>query len=162
MRIRLILGCGLILLVNMRLLFVFLTLGMCLVSSAVEIVQDSENPWSIDQDTLCNDVPCLRTSSISNETSTSITLIFKDVSSVEFCIRTSTEGGCDRLIIEFEDGNTYEYSGENDYWDSLYYDWGWDGEHIVTLTYQKDGSVSAGEDCCWICFEGGRYIKSWW
>jgi hypothetical protein len=41
-----------------------------------------------------------------------------------------------------------------DYWEQLYHDWSWEGEHTVTLTYLKDGSVSIGEDCCWIWFEG--------
>ena len=108
----------------------------------------------MDENTTYNDSGVLKTGTISDDKSTSVTLTFSDVSSVAFFIRTSTEGGCDRLIVEFGDGNTYEYSGEMDYWEQLYHDWGWEGEHTVTLTYLKDGSVSSGEDCCWIWFEG--------
>ena len=137
----------------MRVIFSCLTLAISLMSSAVEVAQDSESPWTIDQNMLYNDVPCLKTGSIIDEQLTGIALTFKDVSSVKFYIRTSSEEGWDKLIIDF-DGNTYEYSGENDYWDSLYYDWGWEGEHTVILTYSKDSSNSSGEDCCWIWFEG--------
>jgi hypothetical protein len=121
---------------------------------AVEITNDSEDLWKFDNDMLYNDVPCLRTPVISDNDFTSVTLTFTDVSSVEFYVKSSSESGCDKLTVDFGDGNTYEYSGVNDYWESVRWDWGGNGEHIVTLTYSKDGSVSSGEDCCWIWFEG--------
>ena len=121
--------------------------------------QDNNAQWTLDSNVTYvdqstgNDVPALRTGSISDNGSTSVTLAFSDVGSIEFYIKTSSEGGWDKLIVDFGDGNTYEYSGENDYWQQLYWDWGDYGEHTVTLTYSKDGSASEGEDCCWIWFE---------
>ena len=138
----------------MRLLFLCLSLSICAMSWAIEITQASENAWKLDNNVTYNNVATLRTGSISDNESTSVTLTFSDVSSVEFVFRASTEGGCDKLIADFGDGNTYEYSGVNDYWESVCWDWGDNGEHVVTLTYSKDGSVSSGEDCCWIWFEG--------
>ena len=129
------------------------------VIAAPIFTQDNNAQWILDSnvtyvDQTGNDVPTLRTGSISDSGSTSVTLTFSDVRSVEFYIKTSSEGGCDRLIVDFGDGNTYEYSGENDWWQQSYWDWGDGGEHTVTLTYSKDGSVSSEEDCCWIWFEG--------
>ena len=140
----------------MRSLFALLLIGLLMpLYSAVSIQQSIDSPWQVDENTTYNDSGVLKTGTISDDKSTSVTLTFSDVSSVAFFIRTSTEGGgCDRLIVEFGDGNTYEYSGEMDYWEQLQHDWGWEGEHTVTLTYLKDGSVSSGEDCCWIWFEG--------
>ena len=138
----------------MRLLFMCLILSLRLMAMALEIAVDSENSWEMDNDMLYNDAPCLRTPGILDNDSVSMTLTFMDVSSVEFYVKTSTEGGFDKLIVDFGDGNTYECSGENDYWESVCWNWGWSGEHTVTLTYSKDGSVSSGEDCCWIWFEG--------
>ena len=102
--------------------------------SAVSIQQPIDSPWQLDEYTIYNDSAALRTTAISDDQSTSVTLIFTDVSSVEFFIRTSTESSCDRIIIEFDDGNSYEYSGEMYCREQLYHDWGWEGEHTVTLT----------------------------
>ena len=138
----------------MRLLFMCLILSLRLMAMAVEVTNDSEDLWKFDNDMLYNDVPCLRTPVISDNDFTSVTLTFTDVSSVEFYVKSSSESGCDKLTVDFGDGNTYECSGVNDYWESVRWDWGGNGEHIVTLTYSKDVSVSSGEDCCWIWFEG--------
>lgn len=136
---------------------------MCCVLPVIAVpifTQDNNAQWTLDSNVTYvdqspgNDVPTLRTGSISDNGSTSVALAFSDVGSIEFYIKTSSEGGWDRLIVDFGDGNTYEYSGENDYWQQLYWDWGDYGEHTVTLTYSKDGSASYGEDCCWIWFEG--------
>ena len=149
--------------------FISLILIYCVlpVIAAPIFMQDNNAPWTLDSNITYNDVATLRTGAISNDGTTSVTLTFKDVSTVEFYVRASSEGGCDKLTIDF-DGNTYEYSGENDWWDCCYWDWGWEGEHTVTLTYSKDGSVSSGEDCCWIWFEGvdsidlgGNSEKDW-
>ena len=147
----------------MRLLFSLIIGGILLpLYSAVSIQQPEDNQWSLDENVTYNDLSSLRTSSITDDESTSVTLTFTDVSSTEFYIRTSTESSCDRLVIDFGDGVAYEYSGEMEdgSWEQVYHDWGWDGEHTVTLTYMKDGSVSLGEDCCWIWFDGVESLMS--
>ena len=147
----------------MRLILLWLLVGLVLpLHSAVNILQPEDNQWSLDEHVTYNDLSSLRTSSIIDDESTSVTLTFTDVSSTEFYIRTSTESSCDRLIIDFGDGAVYEYSGEmeNGSWEQVYHNWGWDGEHTVTLTYMKDGSVSLGEDCCWIWFDGVESLMS--
>ena len=109
--------------------------------------------WSLDASTTYNDEATLRTGSIADGETTSVTLTFSDTAAVEFYVRTSTEANCDRLFIEI-DGCSYDYSGEQEMWQQFYWDWGWEGDHVVTLTYSKDWSTSSGEDCCWIWFDG--------
>ena len=128
-------------------------------------IQDELAPWSLDSNVTYNDVATLRTGAISDEGTTSVTLTFKDVSSVQYYIRTSTEQGCDLLTVSY-DGNTESYSGPNEW--RGYWDFGMEGEHTVTLTYSKDSGVTSGDDCCWIWFEGvdtidfgGNSEKDW-
>ncbi|MBO5880808.1 MAG: hypothetical protein J6Q57_04100, partial [Paraprevotella sp.] len=121
--------------------------------SASVILNNAEGtPWFFDEDVSYNDVATLRSGDISDNESSSVTLTFSDVSCVEFYIKVSSESGYDKLIVDFGDGVINEYSGEHE-WEQCYYDWGWSGERVVTLTYSKDSSVSLGDDCCWIWFE---------
>ena len=137
----------------MRSLGLLALLMCCLysVSAAPVFIQDNSTPWSLDSNVTYNDVATLRTGAISDDGTTSVTLTFKNVSTVEFYVRASSEGGCDFLTVSF-DGSTEYYSGETEWWGC--WNFGWEGEHTVTLTYSKDGSVSSGDDCCWIWFEG--------
>ena len=136
-----------------RITFLFFLLFSGFAWADVRFDNSAEAPWSIDAEMDFEGDFVLRTGSISDGGSTSVTLTFTDVSFVEFYIKTSSEGGYDKLTVE-NDGEAYEYSGLNDSWEYFCWDWGMEGEHTVTLTYSKDGSVSAGEDCCWIWFDG--------
>ena len=135
--------------------------------ASASLTQDPSHPWKM-EDT-CPDgqsSKSLRTGEIGDGEATSVSITFSDVSSVEFYVKASSEESCDVLAIDI-DGCRYEYSGDYD-WQQIYYDWGWQGEHTVTLTYAKDGSISVGSDCCWIWFDGvgqfadaGTDAKAW-
>ena len=65
-----------------------------------------------------------------------------------FDYRTSSEGGCDRLVISVNGGDFVEFSGMNDYYDVYclpvnQYD-------VIRFRYTKDGSVDYGEDAAFI------------
>lgn len=121
--------------------------------ASVSIDDSNVNKWSMDANMTYNGASVLRTGSISDSETTTVTLTFSDVSSVDIYVRTSTEAYCDRLLIEI-DGCNYDYSGEQDEWQQVSWDWGWQGDHVVTLIYSKDGGVSSGEDCGWVWFDG--------
>ena len=136
-----------------RISYLFFLLFAGLAWADVRFDNSAEAPWSIDAEMDFEGDSVLRTGSIADGGSTSITLTFTDVSSVEFYIKPSSESDYDKLTVEI-DGSVSEHSGVNDWWEYFCWDWGWEGEHTVILTYSKDGSVSSGEDCCWIWFEG--------
>ena len=127
---------------------------LCIIGSpiyaSVTMEKVDDVPWKIDSDVTYYGAETLKTGSITDSESTSVVLTFPDVDGVELFIKTSTEGGFDKLTIECN-GSTYEYSGEN-VWESVWLDL--EGGNAVTLTYSKDGSVLNGDDCCWIWFDG--------
>ena len=127
---------------------------LCIIGSpiyaSVTMEKVDDVPWKIDSDVTYYGAETLKTGSITDGESTSVVLTFPDVDGVELFIKTSTEGGFDKLTIECN-GSTYEYSGEND-WESVWLDL--EGGYSVTLTYSKDWSVLNGDDCCWIWFDG--------
>ena len=127
---------------------------LCIIGSpiyaSVTMEKVDDVPWKIDSDVTYYGAETLKTGSVSDGESTSVVLTFADVSTVELFVKTSTEGGFDKLTIECN-GDTYEYSGECD-WESVWLDL--EGGNAITLTYSKDGSVLDGEDCCWIWFDG--------
>ena len=120
------------------------------ISAAVTMEKVDDVPWLIDSNVTYNELGTLKTGRITDGESTSVVLTFTDIDSIELFVKTSTEAGCDKLVVECN-GEIYEYSGESD-WEfvSLNLE---DG-HVVTVTYWKDGSISTGEDCCWVWFDG--------
>ena len=135
------------------LLFFCLTVVMYLPSFALGIVQDDSHPWEVvDVEIDGQQARALRTGQIADGETTTVTITFTDVSSIAFRIKSSTESYCDNLTIDI-DGNQCLFTGETE-WEDWDWDWGWSGDHVVTLTYAKDSSVSVGEDCCWIWFDG--------
>ena len=115
-----------------KLWFLMLLVNLCgPVFANPVIVQDCLAPWILDSNVTYNDVATLRTGAIFDDETTSVTLTFKDVSTVEFYIRASSEGGCDFLTVSF-DGSTEYYSGETEWWGC--WNFGWEGEHTVILT----------------------------
>lgn len=120
---------------------------------------DSDYAWGIDHATLYEGQPTLRTAVIGDSESTSVTLTFEECDCVNLWVKSSSEAGFDKLVIEFDDGNSFEYSGEEE-WQQCYVNLPWFGAHDVTLTYIKDGSVSQGEDGCWIWFNGIEDLKT--
>lgn len=121
-----------------------------LVHASVTIEKGDDVSWVIDSNVTYNGLGTLKTGSITDGESTSVVLTFTDTDFIELFVKTSTEAGCDKLIIECND-EIYEYSGES-MWESVPLQL--ENEQTVTLTYLKDGSVSNGQDCCWVWFEG--------
>ena len=86
--------------------FISLILICCVlpILAAPIFTQDNNAQWILDSnvtyvDQTGNEEPTLRTGSISDYGSTSVTLTFSDVSSIEFYIKTSSEEYFDKMIV---------------------------------------------------------------
>ncbi len=66
---------------------------------------------------------------------------------LSFDARVSSENCCDRLVV-FVDGVEQLYSVENS-WETFSVEVA-SGQHTIRFAYQKDGSVSSGEDKAWV------------
>lgn len=102
---------------------------------------DEAYPWNLANGYL------ISTNKAHNSSST-FKITFSCESSVLFGMNygTSTESGCDKLTVVL-DGNSFTCSGtaSSDKFTELQ-----PGEHVLTLTYSKDGSGSSGSDQVWV------------
>ena len=102
---------------------------------------DEAYPWNLANGYL------ISTNKAHNSSST-FKITFSCESSVFFYMTygTSTESGPDKLTVVL-DGNSFTCSGtaSSDEFEELQ-----PGEHVLTLTYSKDGSVSSGSDQVWV------------
>lgn len=102
---------------------------------------DEAYPWNLANGYL------ISTNKVDNSSST-FKITFSCESSVLFGMNygTSTESGYDKLTVVL-DGNSFTCSGtaSSDEFTELQ-----PGEHVLTLTYSKDGSGSSGSDQVWV------------
>lgn len=102
---------------------------------------DEAYPWNLANGHL------ISTNKVDNSSST-FKITFSCESSVLFYMNygTSTESGCDKLTVVL-DGSTFTCSGSasSDEITELQ-----SGEHVLTLTYSKDGSGVSGSDQVWV------------
>lgn len=102
---------------------------------------DEAYPWKLADGVLTS------TNKADNSSST-FKITFNCESSVLFGMNygTSTESGYDKLTVVL-DGNSFTCSGtaSSDEFEELQ-----PGEHVLTLTYSKDGSGSSGSDQVWV------------
>jgi len=68
---------------------------------------------------------------------------------ISFYWKVSSENGWDYLIFKIGDDVIEEISGEVD-WEQVEVTGLTPGEHTATWIYEKDGSVSYGDDCGWV------------
>ena len=120
------------------------------------IAVGEKDGWKLEESVAYESMPTLRTPLINDGESVSIDFEVT-ASRIDLKIKTSSEENCDKLTIcvdpDSENECSAEFSGEYD-WREFSYEWGDESTHIIRLTYSKDVSVSGGEDCCWIWFEG--------
>lgn len=102
---------------------------------------DEAYPWSLADGYL------ISTNKAHNSSST-FKITFSCESAIYFHMKygTSTEGTCDKLTVVL-DGSTSVCSGSasSDEFEELQ-----PGEHVLTLTYSKDGSGTGGSDQVWV------------
>ena len=104
---------------------------------------ESESPWFVDGD------GAARSGAIGDNGSTSLTTTVQGAGTLAFRWRTSSEGEYDWLRLRV-DGNEYaSISGWRE-WEDYSLTIIGAGSHTVEWRYDKDGSVSDGEDCGWI------------
>lgn len=120
--------------------------------SGFEWDNNSPTPW-----TICDTDPyegnyCIKSGAISDNQSTEITLTY-EVSgndSISFYHKVSSENGWDKLKFYIDNQELGTWSGSSN-WTFARYAVS-EGTHTFRWVYQKDGSVSSGEDCAWIDF----------
>ena len=104
---------------------------------------EGESPWAVDGD------GAARSGAIGDNGSTSLTTTVQGAGTLAFRWRTSSESGYDCLRVRLDGTEAASISGESGWLDfSLPVDGA--GSHTVEWRYDKDGSVSNGEDCGWI------------
>ena len=106
------------------------------------VENDSEYPFILDDEFYYS----------TNHTENSISTFTFTVAyscTLELYYSTSSEEGCDRFIISVNGENIAECSGESEWhWLSLELN----TDDVVTVSYQKDGSVDSFEDTAWFSF----------
>lgn len=109
-------------------------------------INTSSIPWKVDSTFQYNTQPTLRSGSIGDRGSTTITLKFTlvEAGSITFPYCVSSESNCDWLTVNIDNVQRVRVSGS--YTWTIYTQQLDAGEHTVTFTYSKDGSVSSGAD----------------
>ena len=109
-------------------------------------VNTSSIPWKVDTTFQYNTQSTLRSGAIGHGGSTTITLNFTlvEAGSITFPYCISSENNCDWLTVMIDNVQHVHVSGSYAW---TFYTLQLDaGEHTVTFTYSKDGSVSRGAD----------------
>ena len=106
--------------------------------------------WFITDQNPYEGVYCAQSGDI-NDNQTSWLSLEYDVYSAEnisFWLKVSSEGSWDYLKFYIDGSQIDEWSGEEG-WEEVSYPVS-EGSHTFKWAYEKDGSVSNGEDCGWI------------
>ncbi|MBR3821346.1 MAG: InlB B-repeat-containing protein, partial [Kiritimatiellae bacterium] len=111
---------------------------------AVTVGGDAE--WFAQKDVTHDGVSAVQSGDISDNQTSWMEVVVKNVSSVSFWWKVSSESGCDKLHFYVDGTEVVEpISGESD-WIKVEHALTTDS-HTLKWVYTKDGSVSNGDDC---------------
>ena len=106
--------------------------------------------WVISTDQAYSGSHSAKSGTISHnqESEVSISVDVSSSSQISFWLRVSSESSYDFLKFYIDGSERDAWSGEEN-WQSVSYNVS-SGEHTFSWIYEKDGSVSSGNDCAWI------------
>ena len=104
---------------------------------------ESESPWFVDGD------GAARSGAIGDDGATTLATTVHGKGTLSFRWRTSSEDYYDWLRLRIDGNEVASISGERA-WEEFTHTIATGGSHTVEWRYDKDGSVSNGEDCGWI------------
>ena len=104
---------------------------------------EGESPWTVDGD------GAARSGAIGDNGATTLTTTVQGKGTLAFRWRTSSEGEYDWLRLRIDGDEVARISGWRE-WEDFSHVIDAQGSHTVEWRYDKDGSVSDGEDCGWI------------
>lgn len=113
---------------------------------------DGDGDWTIDDSEPYEGMYAAKSGSIGDQSETELQLTMEVASddSIAFMVKVSTEADYDYLQFYINNTLQDEWAGEVD-WTRVAYPVS-EGEHTFRWVYEKDWSVSGGEDCGWIDF----------
>ena len=113
---------------------------------------DSNRPWSFDSEDPYEGQYCLRSGAPGNNGTTTLILNHEAGANdtISFFYKVSSEANYDKMHFYIDNQEKGSWSGTLP-WTRASYPVN-QGVHTYKWTYQKDISVSGGEDCCWIDF----------
>ena len=103
---------------------------------------EGDSPWFVDGD-------AARSGGIGDDQATTLKTVVQGKGTLSFHWRTSSEGEYDWLRLRIDGSEVARISGWRE-WEDFSHAIDNDGSHTVEWRYDKDGSVSDGEDCAWI------------
>ena len=106
-------------------------------------------PWFVDAGTCVSAPGAARSGRISDSGRTSLTTAVTGRGTLSFKWKVSSESSFDKLHFIVDGMEVANFSGECG-WEDFTHTFDADGSHTVEWKYDKDGSVSSGNDCCWI------------
>lgn len=111
---------------------------------------DSEHPWIFTTNQPYEGSFCLRSGVIDHNESSTISFRYtsNEAGDLTFFYKTSTETNYDFLIFSLDGEEHTRFSGEQSWYHRSYNIN--PGDHTYTWSYQKDYSVSNGDDCVYI------------
>ncbi len=113
---------------------------------------DEDHPWVIvtEEEEVYEGDYAVRSGEIDDDQSSELTINYGVLNddSISFYVRTSTEASYDYLRFYIDGEMIDQWAGETE-WQYVAYPI-LAGEHTITWAYEKDGSVSSGEDVAWI------------
>lgn len=113
---------------------------------------DLPYPWTFVTDDPYEGQYCVKSGQINDSQETVLTLNFEagEADSIAFYYKVSSESRYDKLHFYIDGLDKDEWSGTVAWTKAQYPVTA--GSHTFVWKYIKDGSVSSGEDCCWIDF----------
>ena len=104
---------------------------------------EGESPWFVDGGETA------RSGGIGDDGATTLSTTVQGRGTLSFRWRTSSEWNYDWLRLRVDGSEVGSISGERE-WEDFSHTIAADGLHTVEWRYDKDGSVSDGEDCGWV------------
>ena len=106
-------------------------------------------PWFVDAGTGVGTPGAARSGLISDSGRTSLTTTVAGRGTLSFMWKVSSESNYDKLHFIVDGMEVANISGEEG-WTDVAHTFDGDGPHTVEWKYDKDGSVSSGNDCGWV------------
>lgn len=115
----------------------------------LNFISDGDLQWTVDETIGHRSQSSVRSGAIRDNQSSALKCRVVGKGRVYFALKTSCEANYDLLNFYIDDSLQCVASGEQD-WLEQTFEISADGVHELKWVYRKDGSVSDGQDSCWI------------
>ncbi len=123
--------------------------GDIVFGTPIDVTGGSGTPWEVQMATYHSSPSAIQSGTIDNNASSTLAAKVTGSGRLSFWWSVSSEQNYDKLSVTIDDVEQESITGTID-WQKMEYTITGVGEHLITWTYAKDSSQSAGSDCGWL------------